>query len=134
MAEGQAPSNVRPALTGVARGLEDLSLKERERAALAEFRSWLDERFGERLVKVVLFGSKARGDADDESDVDVLIVVRDFDHDREWDELEDVASETGLMRHGVVFNTVEYSESEYERCRRREYPFITSIEREGIPL
>ncbi len=118
----------------MARTLDELPLKKNERAALAEFRAWLDEHFGERLVKFVLFGSKARGGGDDESDVDVLIVIRDFDHDREWDELEDVAYETGLSRHGVVFNTVEYSESEYERCRRREYPLITNIEREGVPI
>jgi predicted nucleotidyltransferase len=118
----------------VSRTLDDVPLKPNERAALEEFGGWLRRRFGERLVKYILFGSKARGDSHDESDVDVLVVVRDFDCDTEWDELEDAASEIGLRRDTVIFNTVEYSESEYEFRIEKEYPLITSIEREGVPL
>jgi predicted nucleotidyltransferase len=36
----------------------------------------LDRHFGDRLVSVVLFGSRARGEARPESDIDVLIVAR----------------------------------------------------------
>ena len=114
--------------------LEDLNLKTNERAALVELREWLHERFGERLVKLVLFGSKARGDAHEESDVDVLIVLREYDPDTEWDEIGDAKWEIGSMRHSVLLNTIRYSDSEYERCRRREYPLITDIEREGVPF
>ena len=119
------------------RTLEEMKLKPNERAALTELRDALKELFGERLVKFVLFGSKVRGESDEESDVDVLLVIRDFDRERNWDEwneLEDLASEIGCMRHGVAFNTIEYSQSEYEYERRREIPLITNIEREGIPL
>jgi predicted nucleotidyltransferase len=36
----------------------------------------LEQRFGADLVSVVLFGSRARGDAKPGSDIDVLVVVR----------------------------------------------------------
>ncbi len=45
----------------MAKTLADLPLKENERAALAELRERLQERFGDRLAKLALFGSKARG-------------------------------------------------------------------------
>lgn len=47
-------------------------------AALARFREALARRFGSRLREVVLFGSHARGEAHEESDVDVLVVVDDL--------------------------------------------------------
>jgi len=46
---------------------------------LSEFLSWLREQFGDHIAHVWLFGSKARGDFDEESDVDLLIVTHDGD-------------------------------------------------------
>src|SRR4051812_39780153 len=46
------------------------------RPALTEYRDRLRSMFGERLEDVRLFGSFARGEAHEESDVDVLVVVK----------------------------------------------------------
>ena len=43
---------------------------------LAEYRARLDEIYGDRLERLVLFGSRARGDAEPDSDIDVMIVLR----------------------------------------------------------
>jgi len=51
-------------------------LTPHEREVLAEFLYRLRERCGEHIAHVWLFGSKARGDSDEESDVDLLIVAR----------------------------------------------------------
>lgn len=42
---------------------------------LTDLRAALEELYGDRLVRLVLYGSQARGDAHDESDVDVLVVL-----------------------------------------------------------
>ena len=52
-------------------------LTPHERGVLAEFLSQLREQFSDRIAHVWLFGSKVRGDFDEESDVDLLIVARD---------------------------------------------------------
>jgi len=51
-------------------------LTPHEREVLAEFLSQLRERYGDRIAHVWLFGSKVRGDFDEGSDVDLLIVAR----------------------------------------------------------
>lgn len=53
----------------------------------------LGRHFGERLVSVVLFGSRARGEARSESDIDMLIVVRGLPRNRfeRYGGLRDVA-------------------------------------------
>jgi len=42
---------------------------------LAEYRARLQEIYGDRLERLVLFGSRARGDAEPDSDIDVLVVL-----------------------------------------------------------
>jgi len=48
-----------------------------ERLAVAHFRASLEARFGGRLEGLTLFGSRARGGGDEESDLDVYVIVRD---------------------------------------------------------
>ncbi len=42
---------------------------------LARLRAGLESLYGDRLARVILYGSQARGDAHDESDVDVAVVL-----------------------------------------------------------
>jgi uncharacterized protein len=46
------------------------------RAVLGDLKARLSALYGDRLVAVILFGSYARGDADEDSDIDVLILLR----------------------------------------------------------
>lgn len=50
-----------------------------EREAVEEFRRRVRELLGDRLRDLRLFGSQARGDPHDESDIDVLVLVDDLD-------------------------------------------------------
>jgi len=52
----------------------------RKLSAAEEFkRRLLESKFGERLVKLVLFGSVSRGEADRDSDVDLMAFMTDVD-------------------------------------------------------
>ncbi|MCH6573795.1 MAG: nucleotidyltransferase domain-containing protein [Bacteroidetes bacterium] len=60
-----------------ATALDTLSVRPSVQAALGEARAALERLYGDRLVKVILYGSHARGEAHEESDVDVLFVLQD---------------------------------------------------------
>lgn len=62
----------------------------------------LRELYGERLCEVILFGSCARGEADAESDIDLLVVLERVDSG--WDELRRM--EEILWRHSLAHDTV----------------------------
>ncbi|MBA3047923.1 nucleotidyltransferase domain-containing protein [Patescibacteria group bacterium] len=51
-------------------------LSQKEKLALKEFKKELKKKLSNRLIKIILFGSKARGDARKDSDIDVLIIVK----------------------------------------------------------
>ena len=58
---------------------------------LKRFRAALDQIYGERIERVVLFGSRARGDAHDDSDYDIAVFLHDLtDRWRELDRLADL--------------------------------------------
>ena len=102
------------------------------RAALTEAQERLREAYGERLRRVVLYGSRARGDATEESDVDVLVVLSG-PIENSYQEIKRANSFWGefLTRYGLSFSVKPYTEEAY-RDRRR--PFIRNVRRDGIPL
>ena len=52
---------------------------EKLKSLLPEIEKRIRTMFGSRVIKIVLFGSYARGDYDNESDVDIFVLVNDND-------------------------------------------------------
>ena len=82
---------------------------------LKRFRAALNEISGDRLERVVLFGSLARGDARTDSDYDVAVFLKDF-VDR-WQEVDlmvpvvtDTVEETGAVIHPMPYPVGFYRE------------------------
>lgn len=99
-------------------------------AVLARFRAALDEAYRDRIERVVLFGSRARGDARPDSDYDVAIFLRDLgDRWREFDRLAaietDILYETGFVIHAMPFPAGAY---------RDRTPLMHEVRREGRDL
>ena len=58
-------------------------LQENEISAIEATRERLLNRFGKRLKHLILFGSKARGEATAGSDLDLLVVIENLENPRE---------------------------------------------------
>ncbi len=109
------------------------SLQPNERAGLAAFIEQLRARYGDDLLRVVLFGSKARGDFDVESDVDVLVVLREKDHWKRWDEITDLTSQL-LLETGANISALVCDVARYRWWAEHRAPIYNSIQRDGVDL
>lgn len=101
--------------------------------ALERYKSLLDSRFGGRVRELVLFGSHARGDADDESDVDVMVVIDQLDAS-ERREAIDLAYDAQRPEDWVCLSPIVWSSAEVAEQRSRERLIMADIDREGIRL
>lgn len=107
-------------------------LTKKDKEALMLFKEQLNEELPEQVKSIRLFGSKARGDATEESDVDVLVVVKQ--HEKEsWDKVIQLAS--GIITEtGVVISPKVFSEERIHERRRRRNVFMQMVDKESIPL
>ena len=98
---------------------------------LAEYREQLREVLGDDLDSVVLFGSQARGDAADDSDIDVLCIMKDpFDYGELILKTSQITGDTSL-KHDVVLSRAFTTVEDYEA---RQTPFLMNVRREGVPV
>ena len=84
-------------------------------AIMSRFRTALDEAYGPRLERVVLFGSRARGDAREDSDWDVAVFLKEFksfgeEADRIAEIETDILFDTGAVINGLPFKAGAYDE------------------------
>jgi predicted nucleotidyltransferase len=99
---------------------------------LAELRERFAAIFGSRLDRLILYGSQARGDADDESDIDVMVVLTEPFEDRgvERERYLDVITELSLKYNTVVMpfftDSATYASSDFGLYR--------NVRREGVPI
>ena len=103
-----------------------------ERRALEDLTAWLHARFGERLSELMLFGSRARGDGAEDSDLDVLVVV-DGLTTAEAGEIADQAGDQ-LTRYAVLQAPFTVSAERMAHLRRRERRIAREIDSDGLPL
>jgi uncharacterized protein len=97
---------------------------------LVRFRAALAEVYGDRIERVVLYGSRARGDARPDSDYDVAVFLHDMnDRGRELYRLADIATEV-LYSGGGVINAMAYDVGAY----RDRTLLMFEIRRDGIDL
>jgi len=110
-------------------------LTPNERAGLAAFINCLHQDYGANLLRVILFGSKARGDFDDQSDLDVVVVVRMSGEDywQHWRRIVDMAWEVELA-YSLVISSIIKNEHDYTKMCEHRSLLARNIERDGIVL
>jgi uncharacterized protein len=97
---------------------------------LRRFRTVLLALYGDRLERAMLFGSRARGDAQPDSDYDIAIFLRDY-HGL-WDEAGPLADATTeiLYDTGAVLTPIPFPAGSY----RDRTALMSEIRRDGIDL
>ena len=97
---------------------------------LVRFRAALDSLYGARLDRVVLFGSRARGEGGRSSDYDVAVFLRSLpDRWLEFDRLADLRVRF-LDETGAYFDAMPFASEAY----RERMPLMDEIRRDGLDL
>lgn len=108
-----------------------------ERLALNAYKNYLLRRFPDRLERIILYGSKARGDGQMESDLDVLVVINgDMPEKYPFDKGEGLWSQIvsprpdPYQRYGVFLSPLLMNTEETNKWK----PLLANIRRDGIEL
>ena len=99
-----------------------------EETTLAAFAEAVRARFGPRLSGIELFGSRARGEGRDDSDLDVLVVIQGLsrgERNQVIDDAADLTLDTGLVLSPFVVDADAFSP---------DLPLAKEIARDGVPL
>lgn len=107
-----------------------MKLTAEEEQWLKDYRQILARQFPELVERIVVFGSKARGTATANSDLDILVLIQEGD----W-KLKDLITAPGYelsLGTEVVPSLMVYTREEWEQLRRDEAPFWQTVNRDGV--
>jgi predicted nucleotidyltransferase len=103
-----------------------------ERDALTRIIKSLKERFPGRIKGVYAFGSRVRGDHDEWSDFDVLIIVKNRDPSIENEIIGSFVDQE--IESGILFTPLIKDLKAFESEKSFKTPFYDNLMKEGLPL
>jgi predicted nucleotidyltransferase len=106
-------------------------LRDNDRQAIEAAVRLLHQRFP--VVRVILYGSKARGTADEESDIDLLVLTSREITWQERDAITDALFDIQLACN-VVISTLVVPDQEWSAGRYVVLPIHSEIEQEGVAV
>lgn len=102
------------------------------RAAIAAYVHRIAADYADEVASVTLYGSQARGDAGSESDIDLLVVLRN-DSPELRQALADLAWQV-QYEHNVVISDIVRTAEQWREMQTRQFPFYQNVIREGTLL
>ena len=114
------------------RGFDVSHLMPNEQAAIEAYINQIREQYSNRIEAVILFGSKARGDANAESDIDLLVKV-DVETREFRSKLWQIASDISLD-YNVVLSPRVVGQVRWEELSKMRLPLHRAIVADGVVL
>ena len=101
------------------------------RKVLKKLKKELLRIYGESVESIILYGSRARGDARDDSDIDILVVLnKDFNYSEMLRLSSQLVSSLSL-ENDVVISRAFVTKVQYDKL---QIPFLMNVRREGVPV
>ena len=109
-------------------------MDERDRTLIEEFKNRLPAGLRDRVRKIIVFGSRVRGEAAEDSDLDVIALVDEKTPEIER-RLEDIAYQV-MWDHDFkpIISLKVFDESHYSDALRRGFSFYLHVEKEGVAV
>ena len=98
---------------------------------LNQLKQQLQQTYRDQLVNLILFGSQARGDAEPDSDLDILVILS-----RDVNPITEIKCNNTLITNlsletDQLINCIYLSEQDWHNLKT---PLIQNIQKEGIPV
>ena len=98
---------------------------------VALVKQWFSEQYQENLDELILYGSQARGEAQEYSDIDVLVVLKQaFNYREEIDRTSQFVADLSLEYDTVISRAFISA----QRFQEENSPFLLNVRREGVAL
>ena len=106
-------------------------MNENLQGTLAQLRGGFERLYGGRLAGMFLYGSRARGDQEPDSDVDVLVVLKGPVHPGEEIARTGEFLASLCLKNNNVVSCVFLSE---ERLQMERSPLLLNVRMEGVAI
>lgn len=108
-----------------------MGMNEKIKQLANQIKKHLTDIYGDKVKKVILYGSHARGEATEDSDVDILVLVDESLNPSEvrWN-LSDLLYDI-LLEEGELVSVIVLPERFFENYN---YPFMLNVKKEGVKV
>ncbi len=97
--------------------------------AINDFKNEIIKLYETKFIKIILFGSYARQTANDDSDIDLLVVLKgEINKGEEIDRMIDIITDLNL-KYNTLISVIPVSESEFENIKS---PLLLNVQKEGV--
>lgn len=101
--------------------------KLKHKEVFEKFREEAEDELGDSLKKLILYGSVARGDHKENSDIDVFALV---ENKKDLDDLRDLAFDIGVLDHGVSISVQGTVQANFEGFEKSSY--LRNVSKDGV--
>ncbi|MCG2726053.1 MAG: nucleotidyltransferase domain-containing protein [Elusimicrobia bacterium] len=109
------------------------NLAKKEKKAVRELIAELKKMYEDNLSRIILYGSKARGDVTKSSDIDIMIVLNNYKRwDKEFDKVHGILHKIDKKYdYDLLISTVIKKRSD---VLFQNSPLLLNVRKEGIDL
>ncbi|MDN3511258.1 MAG: nucleotidyltransferase domain-containing protein [Candidatus Jettenia sp. CY-1] len=109
-------------------------MDEKDRALILEFKGRIPPSLKKHLKRLIVFGSRVKGEASEDSDLDILVLVDEKTPEIEK-KLEDVVYQV-MWDHDFkpIVSLKVFAESQFNNAANKGFSFYQHVEKEGISL
>ena len=100
--------------------------------AIKECLKRVKEKYRDNVEEIILFGSYARGEAEDKSDIDILVIWKGRSIEG-WNALESIATDI-LIDYGILISLKIIAPKDYKLMLDLGMPFIKNVIEEGVVI